>query len=195
MAKEDLDLDVEATTKAKKPGKMKWIIIGVAGLLFITAATMGALYFAGVFDGGDTGDTTEAVADEGAVADAEHGEATKDGKASPAAGHAKSPLIYQTMEPPFIVSFSSNVSVRFMQISMQVAARDAAAIERVKTHTPAIRNGLLMLYSSLDPTVLNTREGKEDLLKKSLEEVNRVLTEQSGSGGIESAFFTNFVMQ
>ena len=33
MAKEDLDLDVESATEVKKPGKMKLIIIGVAGEL------------------------------------------------------------------------------------------------------------------------------------------------------------------
>lgn len=189
MPKEDLDLDVEAVAEVKKPGKMKFIILGVVGLLITAGATLGALYFAGIL-GGD--DTTEVVAD--AAAGAEAGAAGKDGKAAPVV-NLKAPLIYQNMEPPFIVSFDSSASVRFMQISMQVASRDAATIERVKTHTPAIRNGLLMLYSSLDPAVLNTRQGKEELLKHSLEEVNRVLTEQSGSAGVESAYFTNFVMQ
>jgi len=189
MAKEDLDLDVEATAEVKKPGKMKLIIFGVVGLLITVGAIVGVLYFAGILGGGDA---TEVVAD-AATAD-ESGDAGKDAKAKPAI-NPKAPLIYQNMEPPFIVSFDSSASVRFMQISMQVATRDPAAIERVKTHTPAIRNGLLMLYSSLDPTVLNTRQGKEELLKHSLEEVNRVLTEQSGAAGIESAYFTNFVMQ
>ncbi|MBI5041001.1 MAG: flagellar basal body-associated FliL family protein [Gammaproteobacteria bacterium] len=99
------------------------------------------------------------------------------------------------MEPPLIVNFDSNASVRFMQITMQVASHDPAVIEKVKEHTPAIRNGLLMLYSSQDPTVLSTRQGKEALLKQSLEEVNRVLTEQSGEGGVENVYFTGFVMQ
>ena len=82
-----------------------------------------------------------------------------------------------------------------MQVTLQVAARDALVIDRVKEHTPAIRNGLVMLYSSQDPIVLNTRAGKEALLQQSLEEINKVLKEQSGSAGVENVFFTSFVMQ
>lgn len=194
MAKEDLDLDVEAAAPAKKSGKLKWIVIGVIGLLLLVGATVAVLYFAGVIGGDDDAGN----ADEAETASAEHGKADKGDKADKkehGAAEAKAPLIYQSMEPPLIVNFDSNANVRFMQVTMQVAAHDPLVIERVKEHTPAIRNGLLMLYSSQDPTVLSTRQGKETLLKQSLEEVNRVLTEQSGEGGVENVFFTGFVMQ
>ena len=192
MAKEDLDLDVEAVAPPKKSGMLKWIIIGVGALLLV-GATVGVLYFAGVIGGGKS----DSVADEAATeaAGEEHGEAGKDSKGKSGAASAKAPLIYQSLEPPLIVNFDSNASVRFMQVTMQVATRDSATIERVKTHTPAIRNGLLMLYSSQDPTVLSTRQGKETLLKQSLDEVNRVLKEQTGASGVESVYFTGFVMQ
>lgn len=191
MAKEDLDLDVEAAEPAKKSGKLKWIIIGVAGVLLLVGATVGALYFAGVIGGG--GDDAEPEAAE--EASAKHDEGDKPAKKEHGAVDAKTPLIYQSMEPPLIVNFDSNASVRFMQITMQVASHDPVVIEKVKEHTPAIRNGLLMLYSSQDPAVLSTRQGKETLLKQSLEEVNRVLKEQTGDAGVENVYFTGFVMQ
>ncbi len=192
MAKEDLDLDVEAVAPPKKSGMLKWVIIGVGALLLV-GAIVGVLYFAGVIGGGKSDPAADEAATE--AAGEEHGEAGKDSKGKPGAAAAKAPLIYQSLEPPLIVNFDSKASVRFMQVTMQVATRDAATIERVKTHTPAIRNGLLMLYSSQDPTVLSTRPGKEALLKQSLEEVNRVLMEQSGEAGVESVYFTGFVMQ
>ncbi|MFP5507335.1 MAG: flagellar basal body-associated protein FliL [Gammaproteobacteria bacterium] len=178
MAKADLDLDVEAVQPEPKSGALKWIIIGVLGLLLLGGATYAALYFAGVV-GGDAAET--AAADE----TAEAGKA----KAAP-----KAPLIYLPMDP-FVVNFDMKADVRFMQVTLQVAARDALVIERVKEHTPAIRNGLVMLYSSQDPIVLNTRAGKEALLQQSLEEINKVLKQQSGSAGVENVYFTSFVMQ
>lgn len=189
MAKKDLDLDVEAAAPAKKPGKLKWIVIGVASLLLLVGATVGVLYFAGVIGGGDaeTADAEKPAA--------EQGEGAKGAKQEHGAVAAKASLIYQSMEPPLIVNFDGSASVRFMQITMQVASHDSQVIDRVKEHTPAIRNGLLMLYSSQDPTALSTRQGKEALLKQSLEEVNRVLTEQTGAAGVESVYFTGFVMQ
>lgn len=179
MPKEDLDLDVEAVQPEKKSGALKWIIIAVAGLLVMGGAAYAALYFAGIVGG----DEPAAVAEE-AVADAD--------AAKPAA--PKAPQIYLPMEP-FVVNFDMNADVRFMQVTLQVAARDPAVIERVKEHTPAIRNGLVMLYSSQDPVALNTRAGKESLLKQSLDEINKVLREQTGGTGVENVYFTSFVMQ
>lgn len=181
MPKEDLDLDVEAVEPEKKSGALKWIIIGVTGLLLLAGATYAALYFAGVI-----GAAEEApVVAEGAVADA---------KAAARPIAPKAPQVYLPMEP-FVVNFDMSADVRFMQVTLQVAARDPLVIERVKEHTPAIRNGLVMLYSSQDPVALNTRAGKESLLKQSLDEINKVLKDQTGSAGLENVYFTSFVMQ
>ena len=193
MAKEDLDLDVEAAEPVKKPGKLKWIIIGVLGVVLLLGATFGVLYFAGIIGGGDD---AAAVAEDEAAADAEP--ADKEDKADKKGGKAaaaKAPPIYHPMEPPFVVNFTAASDVRFMQVTLQVSARDQAVIDRVKEHTPAIRNGLVLLFSGQDPAALNTREGKETLLKQCLDEVNRVLKEQTGSAGVENVYFTSFVMQ
>lgn len=192
MAKEDLDLDVEAAAPVKKSGKLKWIIIGVLGVTLLLGAAFGVLYFAGVIGGGD--DTAEVAEDEAA---ADTGHAGKEDKADKKGGKAaaKAPPIYHPMEPPFVVNFTAPSDVRFMQVTLQVSARDPAVIERVKEHTPAIRNGLVLLFSGQDPAALNTREGKETLLKQCLDEVNRVLKEQTGSAGVENVYFTSFVMQ
>jgi flagellar FliL protein len=179
MAKQDLDLDVEAVQPEKKSGALKWIVIGIAGLLMLGGATFAVLYFAGVIGG----EAAETVAE---------GDAPADQAAAPAA--VKAPQIYLPMEP-FVVNFDMSSDVRFMQVTLQVAARDPAAVERVEEHTPAIRNGLLMLYSSQDPVALNTRAGKETLLRQTLDEINKVLKEQTGSAGVENVYFTSFVMQ
>lgn len=192
MAKEDLDLDVEAAAPVKKSGKLKWIIIGVLGVVLLLGAIFGVLYFAGILGGGDE---VQATADESAAADAEPaGKEDKAGKKGDKAA-AKAPPIYFPMEPPFVVNFTAPSDVRFMQVTLQVSARDQAVIERVKEHTPAIRNGLVLLFSGQDPAALNTREGKVALLKECLDEINRVLKEQTGSTGVENVYFTSFVMQ
>ncbi len=177
---DDLDLDVEEEKGKGGGGAMKWIIIGVAGLVLFGGALFATLYFAG-FIGGEEEEV--AAADDGGK------------KAEEAKAKTKAPLIYQPLEPPFVVNFSADSDVRFMQVTIQVADRDPAVIERVKEHSPAIRNALVMLFSSQDPEALNTREGKERLRKEALEEVRKALKEQTGSGQLENLFFTSFVMQ
>lgn len=182
MAKEDLDLDVEAGGgEAKKGGGLKWVIIGVVAVLVLGGATFAALYFAGVIGG-----------------EPEVAEATSDqpgDKAAKGAAATKAPPIYMPMEPPFVVNFGSDADVRFMQITLQISARDQTVIDQAKEHSPAIRNSLVLLFSSQDPQVLNTREGKEALRKQALDEINKVLKEQAGVANVDNVFFTSFVMQ
>lgn len=179
MAKQDLDIDVEAERPVKVSGPLKWYLIGITGLLVIVAASYATLYFAGIVGapGASGAATAEAVATD-----------------KPAAA-PKLPPLYLPMEPAFVVNFIANPNARFLQINLQVSARDPLVLERVEKHSPAIRNTLLMLFSNQDPVALNSRDGKEDLRQRTLEEVNRALQEQTGSAGVEDVFFTSFVMQ
>jgi flagellar FliL protein len=68
-------------------------------------------------------------------------------------------------------------------------------VDLVKEHRPAIRNSLVMLFGNQDPDTLNTREGKETLRSETLAEIQKVMTEETGDVGVDSVFFTSFVMQ
>jgi flagellar FliL protein len=52
-----------------------------------------------------------------------------------------------------------------------------------------------MLFGNQDPDTLNTREGKETLRSEALAEIQKVMTEETGDVGVDSVFFTSFVMQ
>ena len=59
----------------------------------------------------------------------------------------------------------------------------------------ALRNGLVMLFSSQKPEDLLDREGKENLRQQALEEIQAILEAYTGNSGIDKVFFTSFVMQ
>lgn len=179
---EDLDLDVEA--EASSGGGKKWIIIGAIVLVVLLAGGAAAFF---LMSGGE-----EPVAEQ----------ATQDGASEPAAESAAAPeavtagpMQYFPMEPPFVVNFSADYDIRFMQISMQAADRDSAVLERVKENLPAIRNAVVMLLRGKDPEQLNTREGTEQLRQQVIEETRKVLKELTGNGQLETIYFTSFVMQ
>lgn len=173
MAEKEVELAEE------KGGGKKMLFIAIGGGVIVSAILVAVLFFTGVI-GGKPQQATEG---EGEAAAAE-----KESK-------TKAPLIYQPVEPPFVVSFSTDADVRFMQVKLQVADRDPAVIERVKNNLPAIRNSLILLFSSQKPEELVTREGKEKLRQAALEEVRKVLAEQTGDGTLENLYFTSFVMQ
>jgi len=127
----------------------------------------------------------------------------KDGKITPivpivaASAHAeegaKASLFYP-IDPPLVVNFEDGSAVRFLQISMEVMAKDQKGIDSVQKNVPLIRNNLLLLMSNRDYQSLMSREGKEKLRQEALAEVRAVQKKQGGDD-IEDLLFTSFVVQ
>jgi flagellar protein FliL len=119
-------------------------------------------------------------------------------QAAPKAAAVKAPFPphYLPLDPPFVVNFEGEQSVRFLQITVQVMSRDLHTIELLKNNDPVVRDQLLLLFGNQKYSVLATREGKESLRKQALESVRNVIT---GAGGqpetVEAVYFTSFVMQ
>ena len=99
------------------------------------------------------------------------------------------------LEPALVVSFEDRDAVRFLQVTVEVMAREEAAIEAVQTHTPVIRNNLLMMMGGKTLTDLTNRDGKEALRQEVLKEVQRILEANTGEPGVEDLYFTSFVVQ
>jgi flagellar basal body-associated protein FliL len=112
-----------------------------------------------------------------------------------AEGGSNKPALYFSLDPPLVVNFDDTQAVRFLQLQIDVMARDEKIIESVKQNSPAIRNNLLMLMNNRDYKTLMTREGKESLRQECLKEVQRVLKKETGSAGVEDLFFSSFVVQ
>jgi len=127
----------------------------------------------------------------------------KDGKITaivpipPPSGHGeeggKASLFYP-IDPPLVVNFEDSSAVRFLQISMEVMAKDQKGIDSVQRNMPLIRNNLLLLMSNRDYQSLMSREGKEKLRQEALAEIRAVQKKQGGDD-IEDLLFTSFVVQ
>jgi flagellar FliL protein len=127
----------------------------------------------------------------------------KDGKITPvmpassSGGHGEEGAkasVYYAIDPPLVVNFEDGSVVRFLQITMEVMAHDAKAIESVQKNIPLIRNNLLLLMSNRNYQTMMSREGKEGLRKEALAEVNNVQTKQGGDP-VDDLLFTTFVVQ
>jgi flagellar FliL protein len=184
MAQEDdLDLDVDGLDDQEPKSKSKMLIIMLVGVLLLGVSGAATLMLTGVLSD-----------DEGVVAEQADGSATAD-KSAGSNKKPKAPLNYVPLDPPFVVNFSVDTDVRFLQLTVEVGTRDPAVIGLIKEHRPAIRNSLVFLFSSQDPASLNSREGKEKLRDDTLTEIRKVMKKETGTGGVESVFFTSFVMQ
>lgn len=105
------------------------------------------------------------------------------------------PPIYLALDPPMVVSFEDQEAIRFLQVTVEVMSRDEEAILAFTTHTPLIRNNLLMLMGGQTLADLTNTKGKEALRQAALTEVRSILKRNIGKPGIDDLYFTSFVVQ
>lgn len=170
---EPAETEAPAAAAAPHPARRRRIVIAAAAVGLAAAAAGGAAWFFMPAEG----DATEAAAE------------------APAPPSSSAPPQYLALSPAFVVNLSDTETMRYLQVDIEVMARDAAVLDAVKAHLPIIRNDLLLLMGQQKSADLETREGKEKLQAAALAEVQRILTEQTGKAGVEALYFTSLVMQ
>ncbi len=115
---------------------------------------------------------------------------------APKKGATPAPAQYFALEPAFVVNLNGPIDgPRYLQVEVQLMTRDAAALEAIKTHAPALRANLLMLFSQVSPDQIADVAGKQKLQAESLAAVQKVLKAETGSNGADDLLFTSFVTQ
>jgi flagellar FliL protein len=182
VQEDDLDLDIDAEEGAG--GGRKKLILIIAAVVTCLLLVSGGLTF--WLLAGD-GDTSAPAATPSEAAEGEEDEETF----TVPAGR----VIYVPLHPAFVVNFSGDSDVRFLQIELQIATRDPNVPPKMIEHDPAVRNSLVLLFASQNPADLESREGKEQLRTQVLQELRKVMKQVGASDKIDNVYFTNFVMQ
>lgn len=199
--------DKTAAEAPAAPSKRGMLIPIIAAVVVSGGVAAGAVYFLtakkaaapAAEEGGKGGGEHESASEEKGKGEG-HGESKSESKSEgkgeeKGEGGKKGGATYFPMTPAFVVNLSDADSSRFLQIDMEVLAKNVEAADAVKLHTPQIRNSVLMLLSQQKFHDIDTREGKEALQAKVLAEIQRILTAETGKPGVEAVYFTSFVMQ
>ncbi len=110
--------------------------------------------------------------------------------------HEQLPARYVTLDPPFVVNFEAESTVRFLQITIGIMTRDEKVEHLIKDNDPRIRNDLLLILGGQNYETVSKLEGKEELRKRCLESVRAVVLDSGGEAAkVEALYFTSFVMQ
>ena len=183
-----------AEAKTKEPqaaggsGKGMKILIGVMALLLMVA--VGAVSYLLGHRSAPAAATAENASNEHTPGHAD--EKSESSSESKGGGHD---ALYLALDPPFVVNFQSDTAARFLQVGVQLMARDQKALDAAKASEPAVRNALVMLFSSQDAKTLISREGKEKLRSDSLDEIRKIVADRTKGATIDAVYFTSFVMQ
>jgi len=108
----------------------------------------------------------------------------------------KTAALYYKFDPAFVVNFGAEGSARYLQVMVEAMTRDPPTLEMIKNNEPAVRNDLVMLFSSQDNASLLSPDGKEKLRNAALEVVRKVVAGEGGDPkSVENVYFTSFVIQ
>ncbi|MCP5145843.1 MAG: flagellar basal body-associated FliL family protein [Gammaproteobacteria bacterium] len=124
----------------------------------------------------------------------EGGEAAAGAAVAPAEGAGEA--VYVDLAPSFVVNFQdASGRSRFLKVDVNAMTRSDDVGDALNKHLPNIRNSLVMLFSKQIYEQLMTDEGKLQLRKDALAEIQTVLKKEQVVGGVEDVLFTSFVVQ
>jgi len=153
----------------------KMIIIGAVVAILVVAISVGAsVFLSGMLNGSGHGKEQ-----------AHHEEEAK----------PKTPPVYKSIEPAFVVNIDDAGMMRFLQVQVDLMSHDQLVIDSVDKYLPRIRGDLLMLFSTVQIEMVRSAEGRAQLQQQALATVNKVLKEETGKEGIEALYFTKLVVQ
>ncbi|MEZ0497230.1 flagellar basal body-associated protein FliL [Sphingomonas sp. IW22] len=189
----------EAAAKPKKKGgAMKWVLIGMGGLILAGGGIGGGLYATGMIGGSHEkaeSDRPRLVprSEQKRPGEPEGGdgggETTPEGE-----GGSEFASNYYTLEKEFTSNLAD--SVHFIQVGIAVSTPyDDKVINNLKTHEIAVRSAVLMALSETSEDQVFTAQGKQQLEKRLVKAINDTLKQKEGFGGIGNVYFTNFVVQ
>jgi flagellar FliL protein len=171
---EAADEDIQVEEAPQKGGLGKWIIM--AAMIVAAAA-------AGMFGYPLVNDLLNPPEDGGEAAEEEAQPPSK-------------PALFASLHPPLVINFKDEYGdSHFMQMTLEVMARDQAIIDHVRNHSAVIRNNLILLFSNVDYASVDTREGKQKMLDDALAEIQAVVEAETGETGVEAVYFTGLVVQ
>ncbi len=191
--------DIAAAAPGKKGGKLKKMLVFGGGALLLLGGGAGAgIYASGVGLGGH-GAAAKEDPNAPKLVKREGGEDHE--AAAPA--HGAKPgepdmSAYKATYYPLEQTFTSNLrdSDGFAQIGLGISTYyDDKMIENIKDSEMPIRSAVLLVLADQDALVIATPEGKTQLQKQLKLAINDVLKEKTGFGGVDSVYFTSFIIQ
>ena len=123
----------------------------------------------------------------------EDAETTDEEAAEEPAGEKVAP-VFVTLEH-FLVNLRDDDGDHYLQLGLVLEVSDQHAVDEVKLQMPRIRNGILLLLSSKQSKDISTLEGKQQLAEQIALEARKPMTMPEPNKGIESVYFSNFVIQ
>jgi len=173
--------DDEEASEEGSGGKRKLILL-IVGAVLLLGLGIGGGVFVGTMMAEDSNSAEKVVADEEEEEDS--GRKKKDDRHN----------IYITVGK-LLAAVEHEGSTRYIQAEVDLVGYEKTVMDDAQHNVPALRNRLLLLFSSQNFDDVRTIAGRERLRVESLKAVNDVLELDPKGDRVEDVYFTAFVIQ
>lgn len=104
------------------------------------------------------------------------------------------PPVFLALEP-FVVNLRDDDGDHYLRLGVVLEGTDQEALDVAKQQLPRIRNGILLLLSAKTSPEIATMEGKQRLMDEIIVAARAPMTLPEPNKGIESVYFSDFVIQ
>jgi len=171
----------EEASEEGSGGKRKLILL-IVGAVLLLGLGIGGGVFVGTMMAEDSNSAEKVVADEEEEEDS--GRKKKDDRHN----------IYITVGK-LLAAVEHEGSTRYIQAEVDLVGYEKTVMDDAQHNVPALRNRLLLLFSSQNFDDVRTIAGRERLRVESLKAVNDVLELDPKGDRVEDVYFTAFVIQ
>ena len=171
----------EEASEEGSGGKRKLILL-IVGAVLLLGLGIGGGVFVGTMMAEDSNSAENVVADEEEMEDS--GRKKKDDRHN----------IYITVGK-LLAAVEHEGSTRYIQAEVDLVGYEKTVMDDAQHNVPALRNRLLLLFSSQNFDDVRTIAGRERLRVESLKAVNDVLELDPKGDRVEDVYFTAFVIQ
>lgn len=155
----------------------KMILLGVGGVVVIALTVGGTLFATGAFSAAPA-PAGDGVNPEAAVVPPPSRE-----------------IFYFNIQPEFVVNFRRKERPRVLMVEMVIASHHEKSLEVLETHSPELRNNLLLLLTEQNGAEVAMAEGKNKIRELVKQSVNELIEKHVGAYEIKDVFLTRFVLQ
>ncbi|SHI10469.1 flagellar basal body-associated FliL family protein [Ferrimonas marina] len=102
---------------------------------------------------------------------------------------------YVSLPRPFLFNLPGDDRSYMVQIKVQFQVRSPESQQAVRKHIPLLEDALLTTFSAAKPELLRRKEGKDELRRRALANVQTTMQSITGQPSVDRVLFTGFVMQ
>ncbi|QIK38278.1 flagellar basal body protein FliL [Caldichromatium japonicum] len=102
---------------------------------------------------------------------------------------------YMAVEPPLIINLANPRKARYLKINIQFYIETQSDADLVTLHMPRLRDRMITLLGGRDGEQIMSGEARDQLRIELLENLRKLMIEQTGRPVISAIYFTDFIVQ